>query len=78
MLSSARLSATPRTVAHQSPLSMEFFRQEYWSGLASPTPGDLPSQGSNPHLLCLLHWQVDSLSLSQLESPLSVLRILFV
>ena len=36
---------------------MGFFRQEYWSGLAFPSPGDLPDPGSNPHLLCLLHWR---------------------
>ena len=35
-------SAIPGTVAHQSPLSMEFSRQEYWSGLPFPSPGDLP------------------------------------
>ena len=34
--------ATPRTIAHYAPLSMEFSRQEYWSGLPFPTPGDLP------------------------------------
>ena len=34
--------ATPQTVAHQVPLSMGFPRQEYWSGLPFPTPGDLP------------------------------------
>ena len=33
-------------VAHQSPLSMEFSRQEYWSGLAFPFPGDLPNLGT--------------------------------
>ena len=32
----------PMTLAHQAPLSMEFSRQEYWSGLPSPSPGDLP------------------------------------
>src|SRR5574341_1003082 len=32
---------------------------EYWSGLPFPPPGDLPDSGSNPCLLCLLHWQVD-------------------
>ena len=31
--------------AHQAPLSMEYFRQEYWSGLPFPTPGDLPDPG---------------------------------
>ena len=36
---------TPWTVAHQSPLSMEFSRQEYWSGLPFPTLGDLPDPG---------------------------------
>ena len=35
--------ATPRTVAHQTPLSMEFSRQEYWSRLPFPTPGDFPN-----------------------------------
>ena len=35
-------SATPWTVAHQVPLSMEFSRQEYWSGLPLPSTGDLP------------------------------------
>ena len=34
--------ATPWTAAHQAPLSMEFFRQEYWSGLLFSSPGDLP------------------------------------
>ena len=40
-----RLFATPLTVAHQAPLSMEFSRQEYWNGLPFPTPGDLPDPG---------------------------------
>ena len=42
------LFATPWTVAHQAPLSMEFSRQEYWSGLPFPTPGDLPDPGIKP------------------------------
>ena len=62
------LFATPWTVAHQGPLSMEFSRQDYWSGLPFPTPGHFLIQGSNPHLLSLLHWQVDSLPLSHLGS----------
>ena len=57
------LFATPWTVAYQAPLSTEFFRQEYWSRLPLPTVGNLPNQGSNPHLLPPLHWQVDSLPL---------------
>ena len=39
---------TPWTVAHQAPLSMEFSRQEYWSGLPFPPPGDLPYPGTEP------------------------------
>ena len=41
-LSCVQLFVTPWTIAHQAPLSMEFSQQEYWSGLAFPTPGDLP------------------------------------
>ena len=40
--------ATPWTVAHQAPLSMGFFRQECWSGLPFPPPGDLPDPGIEP------------------------------
>ena len=39
------LTVTPWTVAHQDPLSMGFSRQEHWSGLSCPPPGDLPSPG---------------------------------
>ena len=45
--------ATSWTVACQAPLSIEFSRQEYWSGMPFPSPGDLPNQGSNPGLLAL-------------------------
>ena len=38
----------PRTAGHQAPLSMEFFRQEYWSGLPFPTSRDLPDPGIEP------------------------------
>ena len=38
----------PMDVARQVPLSMGFLRQEYWSGLAFPTPGDLPNPGIKP------------------------------
>ena len=41
-------SVTPQTVAHQALLSMGFFRQEYWSWLAFPPPGDLPNPGIKP------------------------------
>ena len=45
VLSRVWLFATPWTVAHQAPLSMEFSRQKYWSELPFPTPGDLPDSG---------------------------------
>ena len=41
-------SATPWTVAHQAPLSLGSSRQEYWSGLSFPPPGDLPNLGIKP------------------------------
>ena len=44
-LSRVRLFATPWTVAYQAPPSMGFSRQEYWSGLPFPSPGDLPNPG---------------------------------
>ena len=55
---------TPWTVACQSPLSMEFSRQEYWSGLPFPSPGDLPNPGIEPGSPTL---QADSL---QSDPPL--------
>ena len=54
------------TVAHQAPLSMEFSRQEYWSGLPGPAPGDPPNPGIEPWSPAL---QADSLPLSPQESP---------
>ena len=39
---------TPCTAAHQAPLSMEFSRQEYWSGLPCPPPGNLSNPGTEP------------------------------
>ena len=50
--------ATPWTVARQAPLSMGFSRQEYWSGLPFPSPGDLPDPGIKPRSPAL---QADSL-----------------
>ena len=47
-LSRIRLFVTPRTVACQASLSMEFSRQEYWGGLPFPSPGDLPNQWFEP------------------------------
>ena len=44
-LSHVRLFVTPWTAAHQAPPSLGFSRQEYWSGLPFPSPGDLPDPG---------------------------------
>ena len=48
LLSLVRLFATLWTVAYQAPLSMKFSRQEYWSGLPFPSPGDLPNPEMEP------------------------------
>ena len=59
------LFATPWTVAPQAPLSMGFSRPECCRGFSCPPlPGIFLTQGSNPWLLCLLHWQVGSLPLA--------------
>ena len=56
--SHVQLSATPWTVAHPAPLSMEFPRQEYWSGFPFPSPEDFPDPGIEPGSPAL---QADSL-----------------
>ena len=43
--SHVQLFATPWTITHQAPLSMEFSRPVYWSGFLGPPPGDLPGPG---------------------------------
>ena len=67
---SAQLSVTPRTVGHQAPLSMGFPRQEYWSGLPFPPPGDLPDPGIEPESPAFSALPEDSLPLSQWGSLL--------
>ena len=57
---------TPWTVARQAPLSMEFSRQDYWSELPCPPPGDLPNTGIEPRSPAL---QAGSLPLSHQGSP---------
>ena len=64
------LFATPWTVAHQAPLSIEFSRQEYWSRLSFPSLGDLPNSGIKPMSPAL---QANSLRLSYQGSPLDTL-----
>ena len=64
------LFATPQTVAGQAPLSMGFSRQEYWSGLPCPPPGNLPDPGIEPMSLVFLHWQAGSLPLATPGKPI--------
>ena len=59
-----QLFTTSWTVAHQAPLSMGFSRQEYWSGLPCPPPGDLPDPEIEPGSPAAPALQVDSLLLS--------------
>ena len=66
-----RLFSTPWTVAHQAPLSMGFSRQEYWSGLPCPPPGDLPDPGIEPVSSITPALQADSLLLSHQENTTS-------
>ena len=63
-----RLFATPWAVAHQAPLCTEFSRQEYWSEVPFPAPGDLPNPGIEPGPPAL---QADSL-LSELPGKQSL------
>ena len=58
------LFATLWTIAHQAPLSMRFSRQEYWSGLLCPLPGNPSNPEMQPESLTLLHWQMGSLPLA--------------
>ena len=62
-----RLFATPWTVAHQDPPSMGFSRQEYWSGLPFPSPGDLPDPGIEPRSPAL---QADALTSEPQGKPI--------
>ena len=58
--SSSEQGATPWTVARQAPVSTEFSRQEYWSGLPCPPPEALPSPGIEPESPASPALQVDS------------------
>ena len=60
--------ATPWTVAHQAPLSMGFSRQEYWSRLPCPSPGNLLNPGIESVSFESPHWQADCLWLGHLGS----------
>ena len=68
--SRVQLFETLCAVDRQAPLSMGFFRQEYWSGLPCPPPGDLPDPGTEPASPMVLRWQAGSLSLAPLGKPI--------
>ena len=69
LLSRVRLFGTPWTIAYQAPPSLGFSRQEYWSGLPFPPPGDLPDPGTKSNKqdspvtqkLKLLDWKLKEL-----------------
>ena len=71
LLSRVRLFVTPWTVAYQAPLFMEFSRQEYWSGLPFPSPGDLPDSGIEPGSPTL---QADALPSEPPGKPISLVK----
>ena len=74
-LSRLRLFATLWTVAYQAPLSMGFSRQEYWSGLPFPSPGDLPDSGIEPGSPAL---EADALTSEPPGKMMKVQRIVFL
>ena len=63
---SCPIFATLWTVTRQAPLCEGFSRQEYWSGLPCPPPGDLPNPEAKPTSLISLAWQAVSLPLAPL------------
>ena len=66
MLCRVQLFVTLWTVIHQTPLSMGFSRQDYWSGLPFPSPGDLPNIGIKPASPESPALQADSLPFSHI------------
>ena len=85
-LSRVQVFATPWTVARQAPSSMEFYRQESWSGLPFPPPGDLPDPGIEPMSPVSPALQEDSLPVELCGKPfhtilktflISVLQVVF-
>ena len=70
-LSRVRLFATPWTIAYQASPSLGFSRQEYWSGLPFPSPGDLPDPGIEPRSPAL---EADALTSEPQGSPKGVIK----
>ena len=74
-LSHVQLFVTPWTVAYQLPPSMRFSRQEYWSGLPFPSPGDLPDPGIEPRSPAL---QADALLSEPPEKLLVIIVSIYI
>ena len=74
-LSRVQLFVTPWTVAHQAPPSLGFSRQEYWSGLPFPSPGDLSDPGIKPRSPAL---QADALTSEPPGKPYKLLYLLYM
>ena len=72
LLKCVQLFATPWTVAFQAPLSMKFFRQQYWSGLSFPPSGNLPNPGIESTSLLSPSLPLDSLPLHHVGSLISL------
>ena len=77
VLSRVQLFTTPWTVVCAAPLSMGFFRQEYWSGLSFPPPGDLPNPGIEPTSPVSPALQADSLPAEPSESWVRVIALFY-
>ena len=73
-LSRVRLFVTPWTVAYRAPLSMGFSRQEYWSGMPFPSPGDLPDPRIEPGFPAL---EADALTSAPPGKPHKVIYFIF-
>ena len=78
-LSHIWLFATPWAVAHHASLSMGFSRQEYWSGLPFPSPGDLPNPGIEPRspVICENYKDEAGKSVFHIISVLHILNLAF-
>ena len=74
LLQSCLILCDPMDCSLQAPLSMDSNRQEHWSGLPCPPPGDLPDSGIDPCLLCPLHCQAGSLPLAPPGKPSPMTR----
>ena len=71
-LSHVQLSVTPMNCSPPGSSVHGIFQTRHWSALPFLLQGIFPTQGSNPHLLCLLHWQADSLPLAPPGKPIKI------